>query len=42
MVTHLALTDTAWIGAIIVLAALVLTRLSGMLDQRRAARLASA
>lgn len=42
VVTHLALTDTAWIGAIIVLAALVLTRLSGRLDQRRAARLASA
>ena len=41
VVTHLALTDTAWIGAIIVLAALVLTRLSGKLDQRRAARLAS-
>ena len=42
VVTHLALTDTAWIGAIIVLAALVLTRLSGRLDQRRAARLAGA
>ena len=42
VVTHLALTDTAWIGAIIVLVALLLTRLSGRLDQRRAARLASA
>ncbi|MBY5930266.1 MAG: MFS transporter [Pseudomonadota bacterium] len=42
VVEHLALTDTAWIGALIVVAALALTHLSGRLDQRRAARLANA
>ncbi|MCS2609301.1 MFS transporter [Halomonas dongshanensis] len=42
VVTHLALTDTAWVGALIVLIALVLTRLSGRLDQRNATPLASA
>ncbi|MBY5970229.1 MFS transporter [Halomonas denitrificans] len=42
VVEHLALTDTAWIGALIVVGALALTHLSGRLDQRRAARLANA
>ena len=35
VVTHLSLTDTPWIGAIIVVIALILTRLSGYLDQRQ-------
>lgn len=35
VVTHLSLTDTPWIGAIIVVIALMLTRLSGYLDQRQ-------
>lgn len=37
IVADLALMDTAWIGAIIVLLALMLTRLSGRLDKRAAA-----
>ncbi|WP_417330389.1 MFS transporter [Halomonas cupida] len=41
VVEHLQLTDTAWIGALIVLGALVATRYSAVLDQRRALRLAS-
>lgn len=41
VVEHLQLTDTAWIGALIVLGALVATRYSAALDQRRALRLAS-
>ncbi|ALM51218.1 MFS transporter [Halomonas huangheensis] len=40
VVTHLRLTDTAWIGAIIVLSALAATRFSARLDQRRELRLA--
>lgn len=36
------LTDTAWIGAIIVVFALLATRLSGVLNQRRMVRLPSA
>ncbi|QEM80499.1 MFS transporter [Halomonas binhaiensis] len=38
-VDTMELTDTAWIGAIIVLFALLATRLSGVLDQRRITRL---
>lgn len=41
VVEHLQLTDTAWIGALIVLGALVATRYSATLDQRRALRLAT-
>lgn len=40
-VDTMELTDTAWIGAIIVLFALLATRLSGVLDQRRMTRLPS-
>lgn len=34
VVNHLQLTDTPWIGAVIISIAIVLTRLSGKLDQR--------
>lgn len=42
IVDGMALTDTAWIGAGIVILALVLTRLSGSLDRRGNAAVASA
>ncbi|WP_192037100.1 MFS transporter [Halomonas sp. YLGW01] len=42
VVDGMALTDTAWIGAGIVILALVLTRLSGSLDRRGNAAVASA
>jgi len=41
VVDTMTLTDTAWIGALIVLVALVLTRLSGALDQRALRRAAT-
>lgn len=41
VVDAMTLTDTAWIGALIVFAALVLTRLSGALDQRTLRRAAT-
>ncbi|RYY75218.1 MAG: MFS transporter, partial [Comamonadaceae bacterium] len=42
IVTHLGLAHTPWIGAVVVLAALGLTHLSGVLDARRPVRLAPA
>lgn len=35
IIEHMSLMDTAWIGAIIVVIALILTRFSGSLDQRQ-------
>ncbi len=40
IIADMALTDTAWIGALIVLLALLLTRWSGILDRRDQARTA--
>lgn len=42
VIEHRQLMDTPWIGALIVLLALVLTRLSGLLDRRDAGRTALA
>lgn len=42
VIEHRQLMDTPWIGALIVLLALVLTRLSGLLDRRDADRTALA